>query len=148
MPPGFLARLSESQARLGSARLRRLPTETERRRSVAHRYTSWLVDHGRTPAAEPPGVEHAFLRYPLRVRDRPRFMEAADRLGVDVGDWFVSPVHPVVDRLDRWGFRPGQTPNAETACRQLVNLPTDPWLGDGDVDRVLSLLDAHLDLIV
>lgn len=148
MPPGFLARLSRSQARIGSDRLRRLSSETDRRRSVAHRYTAWLVDHGRTPAAEPPGTEHAFLRYPLRVRDRSPFMEAAQRVGVDVGDWFVSPVHPVVDRLDRWGFRPGLTPNAERACREIVNLPTDPGLGDDDVDRVLALLDAQLDLIL
>lgn len=147
MPPGFLARLSESQARLGSDRLRRLPAETDRRRSVAHRYTEWLVAHGRTPAAEPSDAEHAFLRYPLRVRDRPRFMEAAERAGVDIGDWFVSPVHPVVERLERWGFRPGQTPNAERACREVVNLPTEPDLDDRDVDRVLSLLDTHLDLL-
>ena len=148
MPRGFLARLSESQARLGSDRLGRLPIEIERRRRIAHRYSDWLVAEGRTAAAEPIEAEHAFLRYPLRVADRPRFMVAAERAGVDLGDWFVSPIHPATDHLERWGYVAGTAPNAERACREIVNLPTDPALGTSNVDRVLSFLAEHAGLIV
>jgi perosamine synthetase len=148
MPNGFLARLSESQARLGSDRIGRLPIEIERRRRIAHRYSDWLVAEGRTAAAEPTEAEHAFLRYPLRVADRPRLIAAAERAGVDLGDWFVSPIHPATDHLERWGYVAGTAPNAERACREIVNLPTDPTLGDGNVDRVLSFLAEQADLIV
>ncbi len=34
----------------------------------------------------------------------------AARAGIDLGDWFVSPVHPVTDRLDRWGYVTGSAP--------------------------------------
>ncbi len=148
MPHGFLARLSESQARLGSDGLGRLPIEIERRRRIAHRYSDWLVAEGRTAAAEPAEAEHAFLRYPLRVADRRRFMIAAEREGVDLGDWFVSPIHPATDHLERWGYVAGCAPIAERACREIVNLPTDPTLRDGNVDRVLSFLAEQVDLIV
>jgi perosamine synthetase len=147
MPRGFLTRLSASQARLGSERLGGLPAATERRQSTAHRYSELLAAAGRTVAAEPANAEHGFLRYPLRVADRPSFVAAAERSGVDLGEWFISPVHPVVDALDRWGYEPGQTPTADRACREIVNLPTDPSLSDGDVDRVRSFLSANLDLI-
>jgi perosamine synthetase len=148
MPHGFLQRLSESQARLGAERLGGLSTAIERRRQIAHRYTDLLVSRGRAAAAEPDEVEHAFLRYPLRVADRPRFVGAAARAGIDLGDWFVSPVHPVTDRLDRWGYVTGSAPHAEKACREIVNLPTDPMLGARDVDRVLSFLLEQTDQIL
>ncbi len=147
MPDGFLAGLSERQAQLGSDRLAALPAAVSRRRWVAHRYSDWLVSTGRTAAFEPAGSVHAFLRYPVRVADRRRFAAAAAASGVDVGDWFVSPVHPVLDRLDRWGYVEGSAPNAERACRDIVNLPTDPSLSEAHVERVLALIGQHLDLI-
>lgn len=148
MPRNFLMKLSNSQARTGVERLRRLPAEIERRRSIAHRYSELLFRAGRTAAAEPADAEHAFLRYPLRVVDRRRFSMSAEQAGVDVGDWFISPVHPVTSRLQRWGYVPGCAPNAEQACREIVNLPTEPSLQDGEVDRILSFLAKHLDQIV
>jgi dTDP-4-amino-4,6-dideoxygalactose transaminase len=148
MPRSFLMKLSDSQARLGSDRLRRLPTEIQRRRAIAHRYSETLLVEGRTAAAEPAVAEHAFLRYPLRVADRRRFLAAAERAGVDVGDWFISPIHPVTNHLERWGYVAGRAPNAERACREIVNLPTEPAFNDSEVDRTLSFLARHVDLIV
>jgi perosamine synthetase len=147
MPEGFLTRLSDSQARLGSDRMGRLAADVERRRSIAHRYSHWLLAHGRTPAPEPAEMEHAFLRYPLRVSDRRQFRAAAERAGVDLGDWFVSPVYPAKNHLDRWGYIAGSAPFAERACREIVNLPTDPTLGDRHVERVVALLAERVDLI-
>ena len=144
MPDGFLTRLSGWQARMGSARMGRLGPDVQRRRAVARRYSDWLSANGRTPAVEPVGYSHAFLRYPLRVTDRPRVIHAADRAGVDLGDWFVSPIHPVVHGLDRWGYQAGSAPVAEKACAEIVNLPTGPRMSERDVQRVLDFLDTNM----
>ena len=148
MPEGYVSGLSDTQARLGSDRLGRLPALVERRREIAHRYSDSLGAHGRTAAAEPAEAEHSFLRYPIRVADRQRFTTSAARAGVDLGDWFVSPVHPVVDHLERWEYVMGSAPNAERACREIVNLPTDGTLRDRDVERVLAFLTQHIDLVL
>ena len=148
MPHDFLARLSESQARRGVRRLGDLAAETERRRAIGHQYSEWLRANGRTAAAEPDDTEHAFLRYPLRVAERQRFTAAAERAGIDLGDWFVSPVHPTRERLERWGYVAGSAPNAEEASREIVNLPTDPTQREGDLDRVISMLAQQVDVIV
>ncbi len=148
MPPRFLARLSETQARLGADRLSHLSSEIAGRRRVAHRYSDWLVGRGLTAAVEPAGDDHTFLRYPLRVTDKRRFMTAADRAGIDLGDWFVSPIHPVTDHLERWDYAAGSAPNAERACREIVNLPTDPTLGDRDVEQVIGFMARHIELIL
>jgi dTDP-4-amino-4,6-dideoxygalactose transaminase len=126
----------------------RLPDEVARRRRIAHAYSDWLIGNGRTAAVEPPDQEHTFLRYPLRVTDKPRFMTAADRAGIDIGDWFVSPVHPVSGQLERWGYLAGTAPNAERACREIVNFPTDPTLGDNDVEQVIGFMARHIEFIL
>jgi dTDP-4-amino-4,6-dideoxygalactose transaminase len=145
MPDGFLAGISDWQARRGAERLQRLVDDVRRRRSIAGRYSAWLRDHDRTPAAEPTGVTHSFLRYPLRVRDKDTFVTAADRAGINLGDWFVSPLHPITTGLDRWGYVGGSAPVAEAACSEIVDLPTEPGLSDRDIDGVLRFLETTVD---
>jgi perosamine synthetase len=148
IPTGFLAGMADRQARDGANALDNLGVQVERRRAIAAKYASWLGDHGLTqPAPEPPGTTNAFLRFPLRVTNRPSFQAAAHSAGVDLGDWFVSPIHPVLSKLEIWGYRLGTAPNAERACREIVNLPTDPNLGPKEVQRVLRLLESARDLI-
>ena len=98
-------------------------------------------------AIDPPESIHAFLRYPLRVRDRDRFVAAAKRSGIDLGNWFVSPIHPVVRGLHQWGFIAGSAPVAEQVCREIVDLSTEPRQSDRAVERTTRFLDAHLELI-
>jgi dTDP-4-amino-4,6-dideoxygalactose transaminase len=147
MPDGFLTKLSAWQADLGSQRIGRLGPDVERRREIAGVYSRWLGEHGRTVPTEPAWATHSFLRYPIRVADRPTFSSAARRAGVDLGDWFVSPLHPITTGLDRWGFRSGGTPAAEAACAQVVNLPVDPTMTRPEVDRVVQFIASTVDLI-
>lgn len=147
MPPGFLTGLSSWQAGYGADRVPHLAAEVARRRAIAGRYSAWLRERGRTVPAEPDGIVHAFLRYPLLVSDRATVVAASERAGVDLGDWFVSPIHPVVDGLERWGYSPGLAPHADRICRRIVNLPIMPALRDNEVDHVIGFLSDHLELI-
>jgi perosamine synthetase len=144
MPGGFLAGLSESQAKMGARRIARLPAAVERRRAIARRYADWLTGRGLEAPLELPDATHTYLRFPLRVRDRPEFVRAAERAGVDLGDWFVSPLHPITTSLDRWGYRAGTAPIAESVTAEIVNLPTEPTMKARDVERVLGLLAAQV----
>ncbi len=147
MPDGFFARLSPWQAEVGSERIGHLAHDVGLRRATAGRYTAFLVGHDRISAAEPAGSTHSFLRYPLRVEERGAFVAGAERAGIDLGDWFVSPLHPITRGLDRWGYRAGMAPIAEAVCSEIVNLPTDPTLSERDVDRVLGFLGSRIESI-
>jgi dTDP-4-amino-4,6-dideoxygalactose transaminase len=146
-PAGFLAKLAPWQARRGLERLDALEAQVTARRSIAARYTAWLAERGLEHPIEPPGLEHAYLRFPLQVHDRERFRVAAGRAGIDLGDWFVSPLHPITTGLEGWAYRPGSAPIAEGICARIVNLPTDPRMSDAAVDRVLALLERTADLL-
>jgi dTDP-4-amino-4,6-dideoxygalactose transaminase len=115
---------------------------------VAHRYSAWLAAHGRTPAYEPDSEGHAFLRYPLRVRARDAFVEEADRRGVLLGDWFHSPLYPIIDDLEQWCYRRGEHPVAERVASEIVNLPTDMAPDGRDTRAVEELLEASIDRIL
>jgi hypothetical protein len=82
-----LARLSESRL------LGRIGSRPSRHSSpgVGHcrRVLNWLADHGRRP---PRAAERGARVPPIPAAhpDRPAFQAAAERAGVDLGDWFVS----------------------------------------------------------
>jgi perosamine synthetase len=147
MPEGFVARLSGFQARLASRRLATLDAAVRRRRAVAADYSAWLAARGKTAPFEPDSAVHAFLRYPIRVWERDAFVEEAARRGVLLGDWFHSPLYPIDEDLERWGYRPGSSPVAERVSAEIVNLPVDVAPGSRELRAVHELLEACADRI-
>jgi dTDP-4-amino-4,6-dideoxygalactose transaminase len=147
MPGSYVTGMSEFQARLADRRLAGLAAKVRRRRAAAERYSAWLSAHGRRPAHEPDCAEHAFLRYPLRVRERDAFVAEADRRGVLIGDWFHSPLHPIDGDLTRWGYRRGENPVAERVASEIVNLPTDAGPSGREAELVEDLLEACVDRV-
>jgi dTDP-4-amino-4,6-dideoxygalactose transaminase len=145
MPDGFVTAMSGFQARLAAQRLPTLPGRVRRRRAVAARYSAWLREHGATPAYEPGGAEHAFLRYPLRVRERDAFVAEAERRGIDLGDWFHSPLYPIRGDLEAWGYQRGHSPVAERVAAEMVNLPTDIAPDGPEAVTVEALLASSLE---
>ena len=77
----------------------------------------------------------------------PGLRHGGERAGIDLGDWFVSPLYPITKGLERWGYRAGTAPIAEAVCSEIVNLPTDPTMSERDVDRVLGFLGARIEWI-
>jgi dTDP-4-amino-4,6-dideoxygalactose transaminase len=146
MPKGFLARMSGWQATAGASRLPALAGRVIERQATAARYSAALRDLGRTVPAEPDGRSHAFLRYAIRANDRTALRQAARRGGIDLGDWFVSPLHPVTVDLERWGYRAGSAPIAERVSAEVVNLPL-PRAESEAAGRVVDWLAATRDLI-
>ncbi|MCX6276116.1 MAG: DegT/DnrJ/EryC1/StrS family aminotransferase [Bacteroidetes bacterium] len=93
-------------------------------------------------------MEHAFLKYPLLVNDRKLFFEKAQKARVEIGDWFISPIHPVTKNFERWNFEATSCPVADYSARHIINLPTNPAMSDREVEKVISFLKANRDLII
>jgi perosamine synthetase len=148
MPASFVAQMSSLQAGLAARRLATLGAKLRRRRAVADRYSAWLAAHGGTPAYEPAFAAHGFLRYPLRVRERDAFLEDAGRRGIDLGDWFDSPLYPIGRELERWGYVWGANPVAERVASEIVNLPTDIEPDGPQMEAIEALLEASARRIV
>jgi dTDP-4-amino-4,6-dideoxygalactose transaminase len=122
-PAGYGARMAPAIAAIGLNQLRKIDFYNARRRAHAARWDHWCDEHGFARARVVRGSTPVFLRYPvLATAELKRERSWARReLGVELGVWFVSNLHPSDRRIEG-------CPNADEAVARCINFPT--LLGD------------------
>ncbi len=125
MPPGYVKQMGSLQLRGWRRGLAMLDKKVKQRQKVAAHYDHFFATTGIKPPHQPAYAKHAMLRYSIRVSDKEGLLNKAQKMHIPIGDWFVSPLHPVSDDLSRWGYQAGQCPVAEQACREIINLYSD-----------------------
>jgi perosamine synthetase len=137
-PAHYEERFSAGQATVGLSQLARLPENLAHRRRIVAAYAAALAPLGFTAPVVPDDSEPAWVRYPVRVADRAAAVRALRRHTVP-GTWFTSvqeeAVRPTIN-----GYAAGSCPRAETAARELINLPTHPRVGDEDVAAIAEAM--------
>ncbi|WP_430789344.1 DegT/DnrJ/EryC1/StrS family aminotransferase [Actinoplanes sp. G11-F43] len=138
--PEYGWRMSCGTRRRLTARITAGRAELHRRRQIADAYE---IEFQRLM----PGVP---LRFPVLVGDKAGALRAAAEAGVELGDWFATPVHPLSGPdLAAAGYTAGSCPNAEWAAAHVVTLPVRSTTRPPDVGRAADLLnefravDAH-----
>jgi perosamine synthetase len=118
-PAEYGCRMPAPIASLGLLQLRKVDAYNARRREAALRWDSWCDEVKLERPLVVPGSRPVFLRYPVIVGpEMKRNREwALSRIGVEVGTWFETHLHPAPGRLE--GF-----PRADVAVDGCVNLPT------------------------
>lgn len=143
MPANFLKGASPIQAKRGIQELKNLHTNLVHRKKVADAYKHILRDMGIRPPFEPDYADHTFIKFPLLVKDRESFFAEAEKHKIEIGDWFISPIHPIKTNFDRWHYRYGENPVAEALCRHLINLPTHGKIDDQYLERIERFLKRN-----
>lgn len=88
-----------------------------------------------------PGANAVFLRYPIFVQDKSAVLAAARKANVEIGDWFMSAVHPLQgDALQRVSYRPGTCPAAERAAETVVTLPIHRRVSPSAAARIVAFV--------
>jgi dTDP-4-amino-4,6-dideoxygalactose transaminase len=137
---GLNYRMTELQAALGVAQMRRLDTFVARRNALADRYDRLLADLPLRRPGRLPGTLSSFHLYVIRVAaDRRRavfdHLRAAD-IGVNV---HYIPVH-TQPYWQQHGFAPGDFPASETYYAQAISIPLYAGLTDAQQDFVVATL--------
>jgi dTDP-4-amino-4,6-dideoxygalactose transaminase len=130
-------------AALGLAQLAKLDDFNRRRRTLARRYFERLPHH---PALLPPadGAGHSWhmfcvcVDYPALGTTRPVFQRAL--AARDIGTGIHYPAIHLFGLYRRYGYAPGDFPNAERIGAQTLTLPLFPAMTEADVDRVCDAL--------
>jgi perosamine synthetase len=147
---GFNYRMSEINAALGMAQMRRLDQLIEARQRVASAYTRRLM--GNTdlmlPTVEPDTFMSWFV-YVVRLSDR---FTGDDRDFIinglrrhDVGASNYFPPIPLLPYYrQRFGHKPGDFPVAESVSHRTVALPFFTRLMDREVDLICQTLELML----
>jgi dTDP-4-amino-4,6-dideoxygalactose transaminase len=142
--PGFKYNMTDIQAAMGLAQLRKLDRFQARRREVVDAYNLGFRDlEALEIPVERADVEHAWHLYVLRLRlgllriDRDQFIRELTARNIGTSVHFI-PVHLHPYYRQKYGYEPDQFPIAHQAYQRLVSLPLHPMLGDGDVTDVVS----------
>ncbi len=140
MPARFFKGMSDMQARYGLRQLSRLDRMSAHRRALTRLYVEMLTERGWDQPAIPEHLDPVLVRYPIRVSDKRRALAEAARESIELGSWFESPLHPAETRLESYGYQPGMCPEAERACREVVNLPVHPRVSEATVKRTVQFI--------
>jgi dTDP-4-amino-4,6-dideoxygalactose transaminase len=148
--PGFKYNMTDVQAALGLAQLRKLDRFQQRRRQVAEMYTRAFqdVDALQVPV-EREEVEHAWHLYVLRLRPealrirRDRFVQELTARNIGSSVHFIPiHLHPYYQR--KYQHAPEAFPVALSNYQRMLSLPLHPMLTDEDIDDVIQ---AVLDIV-
>jgi perosamine synthetase len=147
---GYNYRLSEVQAALGVAQMRRLDEILEKRNRVARMYIERLLDH---PEIILPTIDErtmmSWFIFVVRLSDR-YGREERDRVvdGLRRHDVGSAPYFPCIHLQpfyrERFGFREGNFPMAERVSQRTLALPFFNRLRERDVDFVVQTLALML----
>jgi dTDP-4-amino-4,6-dideoxygalactose transaminase len=139
---GYNYRLTDLQAALGASQLHRLDAFLARRRELAVRYDERLARLPVERPAQHPKAASAWHLYVVKVAQRRRVYDALRAAGIGVNVHYI-PVH-LQPYYRRFGFKPGDFPNAEAYYERALTLPLYPGLSQAEQDRVVAAMETAL----
>jgi dTDP-4-amino-4,6-dideoxygalactose transaminase len=146
MMPGFKYNMPDLQAAIGLHQLASIERRLRRREAIWRRYDEGLADLPiERPAPCRTGDRHARHLYTILVDEtesgwsRDRLQDALRTRGISTSVHF-TPVHLHSYYAERYGYRPGMFPVAESIGRRTLSLPLSSGLRDAAVDRVIHIL--------
>ena len=141
---GHNYRMTDLQAAIAIPQLARLTAINEARRRNAAYFTDQLKDVDGLIAPEvPPGREHVFHQYTVRVTadapvDRDAFVDRLAQLGVGSGIYYPKLMGDYACYRDHPQVQLDETPHAAQIAQEVVSLPVHPQLSESDRDRIVS----------
>jgi dTDP-4-amino-4,6-dideoxygalactose transaminase len=142
--PGFKYNMTDIQAAMGLAQLRKLDGFQRRRRAVAAAYTSAFRDLDALEVpSERPDVESAWHLYVLRLNlaalriGRDHFIEELTTRNIGTSVHFI-PIYRHPFYREFYCLQPATFPITEGNYRRMLSLPLHPGLSDQDVADVIE----------
>lgn len=144
-PDGFEKRMARFQQKRAMLEMERFEENLKHRLWAAKRYDEIFNRLGIEKPYRTEYALHTFLRYSFLVNDKRRFLREAEENRIEMGDWFLSPLHPIEKDLSPWGYEKGMCPVAESVCERIVNLPTHKRINEKYIIRLEKFLEKMKD---
>ena len=146
-PTNFAKGFSNFQAKAGIRQLNKFTKTLQHRKKTAAVYDAFLRTAGVEPPFVPSYAEHAYLKYPVLVKGRDALFKKATDAKIELGDWFLSPIHPIDRNFENWHYRWGDNPVGEKISQHVINLPTHTDVDGRYMDRIQTFLRHNRDSI-
>ena len=136
---GYNYRLEGMQGAVLGVKLKYLEKWTNERRRVARRYQELLADTPLRLPQEAPHTQSAWHLYVVRHPRRDELKAFLDTHGIGNAVHYPLPLH-LQKAYASLGYKPGDFPVAEKACREVLALPMFPELTDAQIQRVAAVI--------
>lgn len=133
---------SIQQRRLANL-LTHMTRSIEKRRANTQFIQMTLEEKGIPTVVVPDGSDPVFLRYPVMVENKSAVLAEAKKKRIQLGDWFLSPVHPNLNNWELSGYKPGRCPVAEFASQRVINIPTGPKINSSEIRRTIEFIATY-----
>ncbi len=142
---GFNFKGSDILAAIGRVQLTRLDRWTLAREANALMYRHLIAKKRLpiTPLELKPEVKHGWLHFVVRCPDRDGLRDYLAREGIRVSIHYPVPVYLHAPYKERLGVCRGEFPITEELSSDILTLPSDPWLGEGDVEIVVGAIEDY-----
>ena len=136
---GYNSRLDTIQAAILLCKLPHLGDWTEARRKAAVKYDELLQDLPIKRPTTAPGAEPVYHLYVVQVNDRDACHAYLRENGVMAQIHYPMVVH-LQDCYRNLGYKEGDFPVAESACKRTISLPMFPEITTEQIERVVDTL--------
>jgi perosamine synthetase len=144
MPPFFERKMAAWQTSLLKKKLSR-KEEYIAQRVKSTRLLKDIFETRQIPFLRlPERFEPVFLRYPVLVDEKNSLLSEARKKRIELGDWFLSPLHPNLSGWEMAGYRAGMCPVAEETSRRIVNVPLHAGIGEKEMEKTAGLLAGRV----
>ena len=121
-PEYYEKRMSDLQAKIGIKKLKMIDEANQHRQEISKIYEKELNNFQSAISSSKMNI--ISLRYPLLVNNKKEILSKAKLGCLEIGDWFVSPIHPNTANLEAINYHWGSCPVAEEVSTHIINLPT------------------------
>jgi perosamine synthetase len=140
---GFNYRMNEFQAALGLSQLSRIEKNKQRRREIVAHYNEQFKEFGELILPyESKSVNSNFHIYVLQVKEN-KYFDRYDLFTHLLTKDFLPMVHYIPTHLlqyykNRYGYKRGDFPNAESYYDRTISIPMYPSLRDSEIEKTVN----------
>ncbi len=131
--------MGEIQASIGLAQADLMDSFRMRRAEIAEQYREGLADHpllDALPVSD--DVEHSYLHFVIRSQERDQLMRFLEEHEVKTRIYYEDLAYMQRAFIEAMGYSPGRFRNAEAFHGEILRLPNDMRMTDGDVDTIIN----------
>ncbi|MGE4170301.1 MAG: DegT/DnrJ/EryC1/StrS family aminotransferase [Candidatus Margulisiibacteriota bacterium] len=139
---GFKYNMTDLNAGLGLAQLRKLFWMQEERAKIASTYDAAFANTPITPLSVPKDRVSSHHLYVIKVQNRDEVIEQLKRADIGVSVHFI-PVHRHTYYKNTYGYQASDYPVAEAVFEQSLSLPIYPDLSEEDCTRIIQTVLKH-----
>lgn len=140
LPKDYEKLMSPWQKELLNKKLEDIEKIISHRKSITGIYRDLLRNKGEHVAELPEYCDEVLLRFPLEIANKNDLLEKAKRNRIELGDWFMSPVHPNLEAWEKVSYEEGMCPVAEWVCKRIINLPTHAGISRGEAEKIFAFV--------